>query len=340
MLPNHRLSVEGLTVPTCRHLFISGIEKCGTSALAEWFVSNGLARYRVPGVKEPYLYAWQGESETTGSSVDRPGVLLDASVGYAFNPAAIERMPQRDTRIILCLRNHFERCYSVYSAWHVIAQRGADAARVLDTIPLGSISEYYGVPLEHRESFLFEVVREIIGRQVSVDQKAAVDREVLEQADLISSQSFMERVDYEMEYHRIGGAFPFFSVLGSGFYSQALGNLLDRYEASQITLVTLDQLTDQSTRLAFAETVLNRHISLPLTQLDRINATAALEIARQIPDFHADEWSALRGAFVQDLVSFETIAARRGLSMRFVTTERLHRFLDTEDVDVLPRRLA
>lgn len=34
------------------NLFIAGIEKCGTTSLANWLVSNGLAEYRVPGIKD------------------------------------------------------------------------------------------------------------------------------------------------------------------------------------------------------------------------------------------------------------------------------------------------
>ena len=42
---------------TIKHVFIAGVAKCGTTALSEWMVVNGLAEDRVPGEKEPYLYA-------------------------------------------------------------------------------------------------------------------------------------------------------------------------------------------------------------------------------------------------------------------------------------------
>jgi hypothetical protein len=40
-----------------KHLFISGMAKCGTTALAAWFVKQGLAEFLVPDVKEAYFYS-------------------------------------------------------------------------------------------------------------------------------------------------------------------------------------------------------------------------------------------------------------------------------------------
>lgn len=315
-------------MPTRLNLFIAGVEKCGTTALADWFISNGLAEYRVPGVKEPYSYARACASQGTDAGEQRSGVLLDASVGYAFNPAAISRMPKTDTRIIVCLRNHFDRCYSVYSSWRVIAERGPDAARLLETIPVGSAAQYYGVPLDDRQSFLLNVLREMGVQYYPADQHSAVDNEILEQARLIAGQSFTERVNYETARFLNRGTFPFFSVLGSGFYSQALRNLLTEFEPQQIVLVTLDQLNDQSRRHDFAEAVLGREtIPRRLAPLGRLNATAQLRIAKEKPDFSRSEWDMLRECFRQDISGFEEIVVTRGLSTEFVSFDSLRHFL-------------
>lgn len=89
-----------------KHLFIVGLPKCGTTALASWLVMEGIAEYLVPGVKEPYLYA---RSDFGKFSIPGGGVQglwrLDASVGYASNPFALHNMPEHFTKIILCVRN-------------------------------------------------------------------------------------------------------------------------------------------------------------------------------------------------------------------------------------------
>ncbi|GHU36706.1 hypothetical protein AGMMS50256_33690 [Betaproteobacteria bacterium] len=41
-----------------KHLFISGMVKCGTTALAAWFIKQGLAEYLVPNTKEPNIYSY------------------------------------------------------------------------------------------------------------------------------------------------------------------------------------------------------------------------------------------------------------------------------------------
>lgn len=40
-----------------KYLFISGMPKCGTTALAAWLVEQGLADYLIPGMKETQIYA-------------------------------------------------------------------------------------------------------------------------------------------------------------------------------------------------------------------------------------------------------------------------------------------
>lgn len=80
------------------NLFIAGIEKCGTTSLADLFVSNRLAQYRVPGIKEPYSYAVGDVSVNHGLAP--PGVLLDAPVGYSFNPRAIARQDKTSAALL------------------------------------------------------------------------------------------------------------------------------------------------------------------------------------------------------------------------------------------------
>ncbi|WP_213876097.1 hypothetical protein [Pseudomonas sp. dw_358] len=107
------------------NVFIAGFEKCGTTALADWVLLNGLAEHRVPGKKEPHLYANDEPHPIRLRTSTLP--LMDASVGYATDPAAIGRLPQHDTRIVLCLRGQFERLWSAYKMMKIIGVSTASA---------------------------------------------------------------------------------------------------------------------------------------------------------------------------------------------------------------------
>lgn len=109
-----------------KYLFIAGMEKCGTTALASWLVAEGLAEYLVPGTKEPYIFA-RTDFAATSPGVGKMGIWrLDASVGYALNPGAIARMPEHFTRIVLCFRNPWERTWSSYKMAKARATKNKD----------------------------------------------------------------------------------------------------------------------------------------------------------------------------------------------------------------------
>ncbi|MCL1527582.1 hypothetical protein [Xanthomonas nasturtii] len=36
------------------YIFLSGMEKCGTTTLAGWLTGNGIAQYLVEDIKEPH----------------------------------------------------------------------------------------------------------------------------------------------------------------------------------------------------------------------------------------------------------------------------------------------
>ena len=302
------------------NLFIAGIEKCGTTSLADWFVANGLAQYRVPGIKEPYSYAFGDVPGSRG--LLSPGVLLDASAGYAFNPQAIARMPEHNTKIILCLRNHFERCFSAYSFYQTIARRDGTSAALLRTLP-GNRTESADQP----ES-LFEVTFNILKMYFPTKSEQAIRGYYEEQASNICNQSFMERVHYEMGFFLRRRAFPFFSILGAGFFTHPLKNFLVRYQASEIHLLTLDRLDTEDARAEFARDILGRRGTYAeLPPVPTLNFTGSSAPNDTKPDFHAAEWDFLRNHFHHDLVDFRSTAREAGVSMKYVNQEQLDKYI-------------
>lgn len=300
------------------NLFIAGIEKSGTTSLADWFVTNGLAKYYIQGIKEPYSYAF-GDTPTSNSLMPR-GVLLDASVGYAFNPHAIARMPQHNTKVILCFRNHFDRCLSAYNFYQTIAKRDETSVALLKTIP--ELLDLLGDDI-HAES-LFEVTFQIMKRYFPTKSEKIIRTYFEEQAGNICRQSFLERAHYEIGFFLRRRSFPFFSILGSGFFTHPLKNLLTRYQAADLHLLTLDQLGTESARTEFIKDLLGpRAHGATLPPLPNLNATAS----QAKPDFHTSEWNFLRAYFRSDLIDFRATANDAGVSMKYVHQARLDQYL-------------
>ncbi len=300
------------------NLFIAGIEKCGTTSLADWLVANGLAEHRVPGIKEPYSYAFGDTPASHGLML--PGVLLDASVGYAFNPHAIARMPQHNTKVVLCFRNHFDRCFSAYRFYRTIAQRDETSVALLQTIP--ELHDLLGGDT-HAES-LFEVTFQIVKRYFPAKSERVMRAYYEEQAGNICRQSLLERTHYEIGFFLRRRSFPFFSILGSGFFTHPLKNLLVRYQAADLHLLTLDRLDTESARAEFVRDLLGprvHHAALP--PLPSLNATAS----QAKPDFHAREWDFLRDYFRSDLIDFRAVANDAGVIMKYVHQARLDQYL-------------
>lgn len=306
------------------NLFIAGIEKSGTSSLADWLVANGLAEFRVPGIKEPYCYAFGDVSISRG--VTPAGVLLDASVGYAFNPQAIARMPEHNTKVVLCFRNHFDRCFSAYTFYKAIAQRNENSIALLQTIP-GLIALMGDGNARNPES-LFETTFQIMKLYFPAKSETLVRKYFEEQAGNICSQSFGERVQYEIGFFLRRRAFPFFSILGSGFFTHPLKNLLVRYKANDLHLLTLDKLDTEGARTDFARELLGTRVpNIQLPPLPSLNSTNDIESGTPKPDFHAREWDFLRDYFRNDLIDFRTTANHAGISLKYVNQGKLNKYL-------------
>ena len=116
-------------------VFIVGMERSFTTSLAQWLVDAGLCDGFVEGIKEPALFSsdpsralerWERER----GRHDR--WLLDASVAYVWSDAALDAIATLpDYRVVVCLRDQFERMVSAYR-WY----RALYGLSVADATPL------------------------------------------------------------------------------------------------------------------------------------------------------------------------------------------------------------
>lgn len=231
------------------NLFIAGMEKSGTTSLADWLVGCGLAKYRVPGVKEPHTYARPGNSALP-DSLHHNEVLLDASVGYANNPYALSRMPEYNTKIILCLRNSFDRTFSSYNFNKIICRRDATSLELLESCIIQEPNPPR-VLKDISHNTYFE--NRLNNTKTYFPAKSAnfIHRYFIEQASNILSQSFMERINYEIGFFLSRRSFPFFSIIENSCLTSPLKNLLRKYNSEDIYLVTIDALSTDDSRQEF-----------------------------------------------------------------------------------------
>lgn len=312
------------------NLFIAGMEKSGTTSLADWLVGHGLAKYRVPGVKEPNVYAQIGNAPIP-DSLHHNEVLLDASIGYATNPYALSRMPEHNTKIVLCLRNSFDRTFSAYSFFRIMCRRDAASLELLKS----SINQEKSTPrrLEYdsHEAY-FESRFDYTKIYFPAKSEKFIRRYFLEQADNISNQSFMDRVNYEIGFFLSRRNFPFFSILVNTSLTFPLKNLLQKYNPEDIHIVTMDTLNAASLRQEFVHDLLgrNRAEGIDLPPIPSLNTSSTNSAREAKPDFSSDQWNDIRSWFQQDLLSFYETAENNGIDLKYVNKTHLNKNIITQ----------
>ena len=197
---------------TIKHVFIVGVAKCGTTALSEWMVVNGLAEDRVPGEKEPYLYANDEPHAARSRKASLP--LLDASAGYAFDPATVQRLPQHDTRLVLCLRNGFERMWSFYKMFKLDSLGGDQARDYFSSYQ----SEHSGTGRAPRETSTFSAtVIRICQAYFPRRLHLIVEGYARHELEHLRTHTFMQRIEYELAFYLSRKQFPFFPSSPTAF---------------------------------------------------------------------------------------------------------------------------
>lgn len=303
-----------------KHVFIAGMEKCGTTALSEWMVTSGLAEDRVPGEKEPFLYANDDPHPVRLRTSDLP--LLDASVGYAMNPAAISRMPEHDTRVVLCLRNQLERTWSAYKMKKLTSlnneafndyclsfQASADTGRrSLDS--RAALEFVHGINKKHypRRSHHF------------------IEQYGKKELENIRAQDFTARIEYELGFYLSRRTFPLFSIIDCGLYYLPIRNLLEKYQPSDISVISVERLDDAQDRRRFVEAVFEKDVETPA--VPRVFSSADIEIDEPKPDFSDKAFDMLRACFRYDLAQARGLIAKTRFGDGLLDNAALDRYLD------------
>ena len=297
------------------YIFIVGVQKGGTTALAGWLVRNGLAAYAVPGVKEPGNFLRFGvSSPLPPPRGDLP--LLDASTGYFGDRKVVSRMPEHRVRVGVCLRNPLERTWSAYRMMKLITQQGAGADAYLERFHAAA-----GTPQALERAAWYRARRELVTQAYPRASARAVERHFDAEAARLRAGTFEQRLQYELGFYLSRGEFPFFSVLAFSFYYRGLRLLLDKYQPEDIAVLTMDRMADPDTRADMVERLTGSR--QPGPDLGVSFSLEDLELDEPAPDFASPALANLRSAFAHDLGQTLALLAQRGIATDLLDLEGL-----------------
>lgn len=295
-----------------KYLFIAGMPKCGTTSLATWLVENDIAEYFIPGMKEPNLYSRSDFGKFplpygNGSKKWR----LDASNSYGLNRYAVNNMPEHFTRIIVCIKNHWERTWSNYKMFKLMAQNNKEWGEIArNDFPMGEGASW--LELENfSETFFKSNTSNIIAQYHN-----------LEKQRLLKS-NFQGRINYELNFYFSRGIFPFYSSLWGSRYSLILRNLIEKYSPSNIHFVDISLLNDDAKRDRFTKNVLQSNCKTsPITEK---LVGKNIKFNEEKPDFSSPDLNFLKSFFRHDLEDFERQIKKFGLTTDFIDFDYLRK---------------
>ena len=294
-----------------KHIFIVGLPKCGTTALAAWLVKERVAEYLIPGVKEPYLYARSDFGRFAIPSGNEGNLWrLDASVGYSSNPFAIRNMPEHFTKIVICVRNPWERLWSNYKMLKLLAMESREWRGIgVNDFPDAKGSKKNDIGRHQRLMMGGKANREMIDYYHELEKKRLLDGD------------FLSRLQHEMSYFCAKGNFPFFSVFGGSRYGLALRNIMDKYPAEDVMCISMPVLNNEKLRQRFLMEFLESDVIGGAIEHKLVGR--GLSIGEEKPDFSKSEFDGIRQCLAYDIQDFERQIEKNGLSRDFMDFEDL-----------------
>ncbi|MCG8276531.1 hypothetical protein [Stenotrophomonas sp. NLF4-10] len=299
------------------HIFIVGVEKGGTTALAGWLVKNGFATYALPGMKEPNHY-----SNLAPAPPLPVGNLptLDASVGYFTNRLAMSRLPTRRTRIVVCMRNPFERTWSSYKMKKLVVQQGEGAEHIRSRVHSAA-----GTNFTEPETTTYQRWKEQNRKHFPHESEFFCDKYFDAEAERIMAGSFLQRTDYETAFLTVRHKFPLLSILWCSYYYRGLRMVLEKYPPEDVTVLTMNQLHDAEKRKA----LIGRLTGTPQdsSELDFVFTSRDLSFDEPEPDFSTSQFDGLRKLFKYDLEQVVALLDAHGVHTDLLDMQELQRHI-------------
>ena len=132
---------------------------------------------------------------------------------------------------------------------------------------------------------------------------------------------FSARLRYELDFFYARCNFPLRNCLGCTRYRFALGNILNKFAASDVFLVSLPKLKDAALRNRFVHELLGMKGDYP--EIPPEFVLEGVDIGEEKPDFSRPEFDGLRSSFRYDLQEFEKLIEREGISTDYLDFDAL-----------------
>jgi hypothetical protein len=284
-------------------------------------VHNGLAQDREPGIKEPALFVNDDPHPARIYSSDLP--LLDATVGYACNPDAIRRLPEHGTHIVVCVRNPLDRCWSDYKMLKLQGRGQLD-----ENMKAYASSFSQNRPAQDLNRFLWSSgVPKIEARRYFPRRSAAfVDRYMDAENAHLQAHTFTERLEYEIGFFLTRRQLPFLSILAHSFYYYSLRLLLEKYQPSDVSVVSVSKLGDADLRREFVRDVFGRDEDTPAIPVLYSHEGVGLDEPK--PDFNDSAFDSLRAFFRYDLEQARALIEKTRFGTRLIDVAKLNAFIN------------
>ena len=135
----------------------------------------------------------------------------------------------------------------------------------------------------------------------------------------------MERIEYEISFFLSRHQFPFCSVLAHSFLYRTLRIYLEKYQPSDLSVVSVGKLDDAELRREFVEGVLARKLDTPAIPVVFSHQDVEFEEAK--PDFNDKSFDFLRAFFRYDLAQARDLIEKTRFGSRMLDDAKLGAFI-------------
>jgi hypothetical protein len=144
----------------------------------------------------------------------------------------------------------------------------------------------------------------------------------------IRSHNFAARIEYELAFYFSRRQFPMFSILDNSFYYFRLRTLLEKYQTSDVSVISVSRLDSAEARRGFVEGVFETAVET--AEVPFMFSSADVEFDEPKPDFNDKAFDWLRSCLSYDLAEARHLIRKTRFSDSLLDNKSLDRYLTIE----------
>jgi hypothetical protein len=143
----------------------------------------------------------------------------------------------------------------------------------------------------------------------------------------IRTHDFAARISYELAFYLSRRTFPLFSILAGSLFYFPIRNMLEKYQPSDVSVISVDKLNDPALRRSFVQGVFEKDVATP--EIPFVFTSAEIGIDEPKPDFNDKAFDLLRASFSYDLAQARGLIAKTRFGDSLLDQAALNRYLET-----------